>query len=304
VGDQAASRSAHDLLMALFGSFETEREVFSDPTYTVYSARKRGDTKPDYAVKVFAVQGVGFDPQTADDLAPLLVDLEGARNQSIEVQAQGASASRFIAPIFEKGQDDRGVWYVTRFYPRSVNKLILGKVALTREALLHLLRAIAQGALDMKWTCGRSHGEILPANVQISRSEKLAEAEIVICDPMPGGPDDVVNFEINDLRSIGRILLQMVQQRPIGNEADFLILPILSSEQWTSLFGKDTQPWLDLCNRLLDPNLTLEQITLDRLVRELDGLQPKQSFSPKLALAAGAGLVVLLLLVLLLVHSC
>ena len=284
--------------MALFGSFETEREVYSDPIYTVYSARRRGEKKADYALKVFSIQRVGFDPETAADLAPLLVDIEGSRIQCIEVQARGAAASRFIAPVIEKGHDERGVWYATRFYPRSVNKLIIGKVSLTRDALLRLLRSMAQGALDLKRACGRSHGDILPSNVQISSGEKLGESEIVVSDPMPGGHEDAVTFEIHDLRRIGLILLQLVQQRAIGNEEDFLILPILSSPQWTNLFGKDTETWLGLCNRLLDPNLSLQQMTLERLIAELEGLQPKQSFPPKFAVAGAVAAFCLVLLAL------
>jgi hypothetical protein len=138
--------------MALFGSFETEREVYSDPIYTVYSARRSGEPKADYALKVFSIQQVGFDAETAEELAPLLVDIEGSRIQCIEVQAQGAANSKYIAPVLEKGQDERGVWYATRFYPRSVNKIIIGKVALTRDAVLHVIRSVAQGAHDLKRT--------------------------------------------------------------------------------------------------------------------------------------------------------
>lgn len=279
--------------MALFGSFETEREVYSDPIYTVYGAKRSGETKADYAVKVFSIQRVGFDEDTSTELAPLLLDIESARLQCIELQSRGAGASKCIAPVFDKGQDERGVWYVTWFYPRSVNKLIIGKVALTRDALHHLIRAIAQGALDFKQTCGRSHGDIRPSNIQISRSEKLSEAEVVLCDPLPGGEEESVNFEINDLRSIGRILLQLVRQRAITNEDDFLILPILSSPEWTRIFGKETEAWLSICNRLLDPNLSLEEMTLERLLAELRQFEPKRRVEPKWVLA-GAGALVLL----------
>jgi hypothetical protein len=264
--------------MALFGSFQTEREVYSNPIYTVYSARKAGDAKTEYAVKVFSIQQVGFDPETTTELAPLLVDIESSRSQSIGVQEKASAGSRFIAPVLEKGQDERGIWYATKFYPRSVNKIIIGKVSLTREALQHVVGAVAQGALDLKRTCGRSHGDILPSNVQISRSEKLTDAEVVLSDPLPGGDQDVVNFEINDLHSIGRILLQLVRQRAISNADDFLILPILSSAEWTDLFDKDAETWLSLCNRLLDPNLSLEQLTLERLVAELAQLEPKDLY--------------------------
>ena len=290
------------ILMAQFGSFETEREVYSDPIYTVYSAKKTGDPRGQYALKVFSIQRVGFDPETAADLAPLLVDIESARVQCVDLQARGAAISKNIAPVFEKGQDERGVWYAARFYPRSINKIIVGKVALTRDTLRHLIRSIARGALDLKRACGRSHGDILPSNVQISRSEKLTEAEVVVCDPLPGGEEESVAFELNDLRSIGRILLQLVQQRAIGNEQDFLILPILSSPQWTGLFGKEADTWLGLCNRLLDPNLTLEQMSLERLVADLDALQPKRRFSPKLALAAAAVILVVLVILALLLR--
>jgi len=288
--------------MALFGSFETEREVYSDPIYTVYGARRPGEAKSEYAVKLFSIQRVGFDEETTIELAPLLLDIESARLQCIELQNQGAGASKCIAPVFEKGQDERGVWYVTRFYPRSVNKLIIGRVALTRDALLHLIRAIAQGALDFKLTCGRSHGEIRPSNIQISKSEKLSEAEVVLCDPLPGGEEEAVTFEINDLRSIGRILLQLVRQRAITNEDDFLILPILSSAEWTRIFGKDTEAWLSICNRLLDPNLSLEEMTLERLVTELRQFEPKARVSPKWILSGAIGLVVLCAIVFLLLR--
>ncbi len=285
--------------MALFGSFETEREVYSDPIYTVYSARKPGDTGH-YAIKVFSIQRAGFEAETATELAPLLLDFESARLQCIDLQAKGAAASRFISPIFEHGQDDRGVWYATRFYPRSINKLIIGKVALAGEVLRHLIGAIAQGALAFKQTCGRSHGDIRPSNIQISRSDKLTEAEVVLCDPLPGGEEEAVSFEISDLHNIGRILLQLVLQRALTDQDDFLILPILVSPEWIQSFGKDADAWLALCNRLLDPNLSLDEMSLERLVAELRQFEPKPRVSPKLIQRAAAGLVVFLALLLIL----
>jgi hypothetical protein len=279
--------------MPSFGSFETEREVYSDPIYTVYFARKTGDPKSEYAVKVFTIQRAGFDPETITELGPLLGDIERNRVESIALQAKGAAVSVFIAPVLETGRDERGVWYVTRFYPRSINRIISGKVALSREALQHLILSIAQGALDLKRACGRSHGDIRPSSVQISKSEKLSEAEVVLSDLLPGGTDEAARYEISDLRSIGRILLQLVRQREIGNEEDFLILPILASAEWTRLFGKETDRWLLLCNRLLDPNLSLEQLSLEQLVAELGQLQPKSKVSPRLIISAAAGLALL-----------
>ena len=276
--------------MASFGSFEIEREVYSDAIYTVYSARKPGDPESQYAIKVFSIQRASFEAEIAADLESLLGDIERSRVSAIEVQKKGAAASAFITPVFESGYDERGVWYVTRFYPRSINKIISGRVALTRDALEHLLRSIAQGALDLKRVCGRSHGDIRPSNVQISKSEKLREAEVVLSDPLPGPEEEAARYELGDLRAIGRILLQLVRQRAIENEADFLILPILSSPEWTRLFEKQTDGWLALCNRLLDPNLSLEEVTLEQLMEELERLRYKPPVSRK-AVTAGAALV-------------
>jgi hypothetical protein len=208
------------------------------------------------------------------------------------VQQRAAAASAFVSGIFETGQDERGVWYVTRFYPRSVNRIISGRVALSRDVLHHIVRAMAQGALDIKRTCGRSHGDIEPSNVQISRSENMLEAEVVLSDPLPGRQADARLYELSDLRSIGRILLQLVLQRQMSNE-DFLILPILSSPNWTKLFRKDADRWLSLCNRLLDPNLSLEQFTLEQLVEELEQLRSKPPVSRGVIVAAAALILVL-----------
>jgi hypothetical protein len=279
--------------MASFGSFEVEREVYSGPTYTVYSARKSGDPKTEYAIKVFSVHHIGLEPESATQLDPLLTDIEKACVDRIAIQQKAAAASKFVAPIFETGRDERGVWYATNFYSRSVNKIISGRVALNREALQHIILSIAKGALDIKRTCGRSHGDILPSNVQISRSEKLTEADVTLSDPMPGAETEAVRFELSDLRSIGRILLQLVARREIDHEEDFLILPILASPEWTQIFGKTTDSWLALCNRLLDPNLSLDQLTLEQLVAELEKLEPETGISPRIIIAAAAGVVLL-----------
>jgi len=172
--------------MPTFGSFETEREIYSDPIYTVYLGRKSGNPKSEYAIKVFSIQGSGLESETAADIESLLTDIERSRIQGIEVQEKGARASKNISPVLEKGRGEQGVWYVTRFYPRSVNKIINGRVALTRDALHHLMLSIARGARDLKRECGRSHGDIQPSNIQISRSERFTEAEVVLSDPLPG----------------------------------------------------------------------------------------------------------------------
>src|SRR5712691_1285986 len=199
--------------MASFGSFQIEREVYSGSTYTVYSARKPDEPQTEYALKVFSIHRSDFDAETATELNPLISDIERACVERIAVQQQAAAASEFITPVFETGRDERGVWYATRYYPRSVNRLITGKVALNRDALEHIIGCVAQGALAIKQSCGRSHGEILPSNVQISKSEKLTEADVVLSDPLPGGAAEAELYEKSDLRGIGQLIYQLVHKK-------------------------------------------------------------------------------------------
>jgi hypothetical protein len=268
--------------MASFGSFETEREIYSGSTYTVYSAKKTGDPKTEYAVKLFHIS---VDEASTEDLGSLVRDLERTCSDRIAVQQRAAAQSRFVAPVIETGQDERGVWYATDFYPRSVHRIISNKVALRRVDLEHVIRSIATGAHDLKRLCGRSHGDILPSVVQISKSAELTRASIVLSDPLPGSDADAARLERSDLRAIGRILLQLVLCREIEREEDFLILPILPTPEWSNLFGKDSARWLALCNRLLDPQLSLDQFNLEQLVAEL---KPSKKGPPKALITAAA----------------
>jgi len=270
--------------MAAFGSFETDREVFATPLYTVYSARKAGDSAR-YAVKLFSAQRLGLDTELAGEFAPQPADLQTARLQALAIQERGAAGSRYIEPILEKGHDERGVWCATPYYDFSVNKLLIGRVALPREALQHIVCSIAQGALDFKRVCGRPHGDIQPLNVQISKGD-LSQAEVVLSDPLPDGA-----LEAADLRGIGSILLQLVRQRALDHEEITFQLPIAVSPEWTRVFGKDAEGWVSLCNRLLDPNL--QQFTLDQLVQELARLTFKKQIPRKALIAAGAAALAL-----------
>ena len=180
--------------MASFGSFETEQEVYSGPEYTVFSARKADDPQTEYAIKVFSIRAPGVDEESAEVLGPLLKNIENTFTERIALQARAAEASSNVAPVFETGRDERGVWYATRFYARSANQLISRKVEINATALKHIVGCIIQGALDVKEACGRSHGEISPMNVQITKAD-LDEAEVVLSDPLPGSAAEAFRYK-------------------------------------------------------------------------------------------------------------
>src|SRR5688572_7399658 len=279
--------------MPTYGAYETTRELASGHGSVVYSARKTGEAKDNYAVKVFSLQPYIGDDETRTDLDSLIAEVARTFTRSVEIQKQAAASSRHVAPIFDTGRDGDSAWYATKLYPRSVYKLLEGRVALSKEWFFHIISSVARGALDIKRACGRSHGEIQPSNILISASQKVNDAEVVLADPLPGDTSEGARYEAADLNGIGQIIFQLVRRREIEDASDHSILPLMPSAEWTSIFGKDTDKWLSLCNRLLDPNLSLETYNLEKLNAELATLQPKPPVTGKL-IALAAAVVVLI----------
>ncbi len=280
--------------MASYGSFETDREVASGHGSVIYSAHKAGETGSSYAVKTFSLErDIGADQESHEALAPLLEGLARSFTEHVTLQKTAAESSKNLAPIFEFGNDGESAWYVTRLYPRTVRKVIEGRVALSYEAFYHVIRSVVAGVQDLKRICGRPHGNLKPTNVLIGGGARIREAEVVISDPLPGSEADSGRYELADLRAIGQIIYQLVRKRELTDESNWLILPIETSAEWTNLFGKNTPAWLTLCNRLLDPGLSLENYDLTKLEADLAPLQPKPPVSRGMLVIAGAAVVAL-----------
>jgi hypothetical protein len=288
--------------MASYGSFETSREVASGHGSVVYAAATAGESGSSFAIKVFALhRQMDEDPESHETLAALVEDLTRSFTNLVTQQKEAAESSRNIAPIFEFGNEGESAWYATRLYPRSVHKIIEGRVALGYEAFFHIIHSVLTGALDLKKTCGRSHGNLKPANVLLGGGAKIREADVVVSDPLPGDEAGGAKFELADLRAIGQIIYQLVRQRELTDESNWLILPIESSAEWTKLFGKHSPAWLTLCNRLLDPALSIDNYDLTQLQADLEPLRPKPPVSGRvLAIAAAAVVLVAVALVFLL----
>jgi len=75
-----------------------------------------------------------------------------------------------------------------------------------------------------------------------------------------------------------------------------MMFPIEPGPEWTRAFGSDAGNWLSICNRLLHPNLSVNQFNLETLVTQLGAFEPKRKGSPKLV-AAAAGILALIIIV-------
>jgi hypothetical protein len=242
------------------GPYKIVSETGSGDGWTSYLARGDGD---EVLITVFADEALA--------------------RRIVELQQRAASASSCVAPVVQSGSCEEGGWYATRAYPRNLAKLLEGRVELSQAWLLAVLLATTRGALALKRACGRSHGALRPHNILLSGTTNLKEAEIVIKDPL-GEDSSAADLELRDLKAIGMVLYQLVRRREVEERS--MILPLELSPEWKGRFGKQADRWVSLCNRLLDPGLSLDQYALEQLERELIGLEPRAPVSRKQLVAA------------------
>ncbi len=278
--------------MELFGPFEVGRILDSGNGATVYEARKEGDAKGKYAVKVFSPERLVAEEsnQVKSHLDPLFEDLGASFTNRVNLQKKAAEGSRHFAPILAAGHDQRGAWYATNLYARSVKGMLERIVALEAPDLYHILHSVVRAALHLKKTCGRSHGNLKPGNIFLDGVRRPRSSRVVVTDPLPGEAREAAAFERADLRAIGELLYQLVVRRKV--DFAWVIVPIETSVEWSRTFGKKTAAWLELCNRLMDPNLSLERTNLESIEKELRRLEPKPPV-PVMPIAVGAVILAL-----------
>jgi len=94
--------------------------------------------------------------------------------------------------------------------------------------------------------------------------------------------------EVQDLHALGELILQLVEERLVSR-ADHYNYPVENSSAWERL-GKDAARWREVCNRLLDPQLSLERVNLTTLQREF----PLRALKSKTPMFIGVGVTALL----------
>ncbi len=268
-----------------FGPFEVVREIESSTGATVYQARKEGDPKGEYALKLFSPERSAREQSPGDlsALEPLFQDLTAAFVSSVNLQKKAAESSPLFAPILAGGVDERGAWYATGYYPATVKRLLELFAALDLPDLFHVLHSVTKAALHLKRTAGRSHGNLKPSNVLIGAG-KLRATAVVVADPLPGDATEARRYEQADLRAIGELLCQLVFRRAIDFTKGMVDV---EAGQWTRIFGKQAATWQQLCARLLEARTSSDGFTLERLEAELFALKPKRPLALTLAPYAG-----------------
>ncbi|HTV39066.1 MAG TPA: tetratricopeptide repeat protein [Candidatus Sulfotelmatobacter sp.] len=269
--------------MPVFGEYETNDEPLAvtptrNQTTTVWLARKSGaQDARQLAVKSLAIHRDERTHTSDETLGadPGLEFIETLK-QLKKAQSEGC---RGFAPVHAFGTSDLGCWYATDFCARgSLKTWINLRGGVDSDALRQVVSSLAEGCRSLKKVCGRSHGNLKPSNILLhGKSRPLKFTLLLMVDPVPVSTTRVAGmasdnqmmvqniFEAQDLRSIGELILQLVEGRLIESGSDYNF-PVESSPDWQKL-GKDESRWRQLCNRLIDPQLDLEKTNLDWLAK-------------------------------------
>lgn len=298
--------------MPIFGDFETIGEPVAVTEYrhhttTVWRARKAGSgTEATFAIKCFVPHPtVGKEESDEEKLErnQALEFLEGIK----QLKKAHAEGGRNLCPVHAFGYADEGTWYATDFYPRNTLKAwISRRGSMDDAALAQVVRCVCAAALALKRSRGYSHGNLKPSNIfLVGKPRPLRQTPLALGDVYPSGAaplarlEDAANreakellgsvMEVQDLRALGELLLQLVEGRLVSSAYDYNY-PIAASPAWERL-GRHAERWRELCNRLLDPQLSLTKINFESLTREF---RPS-AVAGKLPLIAGAiGVIVLI----------
>jgi hypothetical protein len=272
--------------MPVFGQFESTDEFYRHGLGFVARARviSDNDAKWKLVVKVFQppLRVAGHEAMRA------AIDSFLLRSQ---LQAALAAMSPYWAQVHAcgRGPAPEAAFYITDYCPRSLGKLISGRVKMSSGGLYSITNGIIQGLIDLRKTARRPHGGLRPSNVLLTGSDDLARARVLLTDlapfnssgaemETPSPPED------SDLAALGRIIFELVLHRPFNGMQSY---PAAASGEWSAL-GSRGEGWREFCNELLEPSRT-EPLSLTAAARRLQTLRVRRSpITPARVTAASA----------------
>lgn len=257
--------------MTRYGDYETSEAHHHGARVAVWRAHRVGaDDREEFAVKIC---------QTSEwnDAASEAAIFDGFIG-SAEAQGQVASRrSRHWVPVLETGRSPEHAYWVAPFYPRSIERVIEGRMQLGPADLHWVASSIVRGLADLEIELKRPHGNIKPANLFIDGTGRLRGAPILLSDPKPSAELQLPADRVADYHALGRILVQLIRRHGADSKAT-IGWPIESGDEWKRI-GRTGEGWREFCNQLLNPNLAPATLSFDELERLLAPLS-KSGLSP------------------------
>ncbi|HWE01861.1 MAG TPA: SUMF1/EgtB/PvdO family nonheme iron enzyme [Tepidisphaeraceae bacterium] len=208
----------------------------------VVHATRAGDTSS-YAIKFTTVSTSPNGKQAEDQLLA---------TTSVTKQLQGKF--EWIVTVCDSGRSEHFVWRATRYFPVSVDRLIINGMISAQE-MAPLILAIGDALLEFFNKTGRRHGNLKGGNVLLASRSDLLHPRIYLSDPSPIVTADDAAAARTERQALGRIIYELVVRLPLREQQRSVFM----SEKWKRL-GEPGKKWCDWCNSLLDPQspLTLE----------------------------------------------
>jgi hypothetical protein len=270
--------------MPVFGQYETVRELYRSGLASASTARKvGGDGAEQFVVKHY--QPFSLDGEDRRVQEQLETFLDGARTQR-EVASSGAE---HWAAVHEVGTAEGSAYFVTDYHPRSLQRLIRGRVKLDGKGLYGIIRSVVQGLVELRAACHRPHGNLKPSNILLSGGKDVSRAKVLLTDPAGAGQLDPQTGDVGDFHAVGELIYQLVLHRTGRAMGGW---PAPESEEWNRL-GRNGPQWRQLCNRLLNPNLAPGLLTFQDLGDDLDKLRETGGAAKKVVLPVAAGVLLL-----------
>ncbi len=271
--------------MPRFGDYETTDEYHRSADAIVWQARAvYGRPKELFAVKVFrndewpdAEAGAAAQPSPR-----AAAFVEAAQ----ELQQMGDHRSDRWVPVYAVEPQGSEPWYVTRFYPRSLERVIDGRVQIDGPTLHWIVSSIVAGLADLEREFRRPHGNLRPSNIFIDGGRGLRQSPLLLSDLKPRCDLVLPADQIDDFQALARIVVQLVRQRRTDRGA-VITGSLEAGGEWKRL-GRHGEAWRELCNHLLNPAPTAADLDLAALDGRLRKLGRAGKRKPWVALALTA----------------
>ena len=270
--------------MPVFGEFEASEEIARSARVAVWKAKKRS-IGIDEALAVKVCQAADWEEDSEDAEAAMEDFAEAAQ----EMRRLYAVEGHWI-PVLGTGSGEKEAWYATRFYPRSLERVIEGRIPVDSPTLHWIATSIVAGLTELDRQLHRAHGNLKPSNVFIDGAGQLMGAPVFLSD-LRARREIMPADMAGDFQGLGRILLQLVRRRPLESRSA-VGWPLGPGPEWNRL-GRRGDAWRDICNGLLKPAPSPADLDWEAFSLKLRPLEQRQSNPWVRVLAAAVPFIVL-----------